>query len=43
MAKFRSYLEDQKKKHPKEFAAFDDDYEEFKLEALRVPVCLIRC
>ena len=34
MTTFHNYLEEQKKKHPKAFEKFDDEYEEFKLEIL---------
>lgn len=34
MTTFRNYLEEQKKKHPKTFEKFDDEYEDFKLEVL---------
>ena len=34
MTTFRNYLDEQKKKHPKAFEKFDDEYEEFKLEVL---------
>jgi len=34
MTTLKKYIEEEKKKHPKSYAKFDEEFEEFKLEVL---------